>query len=303
MRHGVQVAIVAAMEEEVRPLFDRLSPNGTGDALLPSDALGRSALGTLAGKKVAVAIVGDGAVRARQGILALLRQVSAQRVCVAGFAGALSPGARVGEVNLISRVSSPRLPELVPSELSPWGQRAPLWSAPKLLATAGEKDSLYRQVFGGTGPALVDLETYAIAELLASRSLPWHGIRVVSDGADEDLPRALTKSMRGDGSLDRGRLVFQAIRRPSELRSLWNLRQTAETCAEALSDACCTLLAELPDTPEDQVPGPPKDYPAAVDPVDTPGGPQSLSRSDDHVRSRRLSSDPDPNTKRRLEVL
>src|SRR3954454_7835683 len=96
-------AIIAAMPEEVAPLRARLIGarrlslrGGTGAAEV--------VLGHLGGVAVALAVTGDGARNAREGIAALLGHVEVNRLIALGVAGALSPDLGEGALVVAEQV-------------------------------------------------------------------------------------------------------------------------------------------------------------------------------------------------------
>ena len=74
--------------------------------------------------------------------------------------------------------------------------------------TVVERAQLYAQ----TGCKVIDDETYAVAQFATMRKIPFIGLRVVSDGAEDNLPPAVINALNPNGTDD-----VEAV-----VRSLWD---------------------------------------------------------------------------------
>jgi hypothetical protein len=101
-------------------------------------------------------------------------------VILAGFAGALAPGLKRGDI-FVTAGAEYLLP-LLPEAERPRG--AKLATVEKIAGTAAAKKELHER----TGAQLCDMEQAHIAEVAKNLGLPFIGIRIVSDEAHEDLP-------------------------------------------------------------------------------------------------------------------
>lgn len=235
------VAIVTALPEELFPLLSRA--RGVR-RVLP----GRRGAweGRLAAARVLFACTGDGAGNARDGLRAVLDRFRVSRWIGTGFAGALSPDLAPGTV-LVARAlrdESGRL--LAPDSLdidfaaralaAGGAVAATFVTARSLVSTAAAKADL-RRIAGGEaeGPAAADLESTAWAAS-APAGIPGVLVRVVSDGAGEELPDFLARCTGPGGGIDRRRVLASTIRRPWSVGKLLAMRRRARFSAERLAD-------------------------------------------------------------------
>lgn len=235
------VAIVTALPEEMWPLFAR----ARGLRRVARGGAGRRAWeGQLAGARVLLTCTGDGARNAREGIREVLGAFPVSRWIGAGFAGALSPGLEPGTVlvaralyNPDGRLSAPLDARFARRALAAGGAlAATLVSAAALVSTAAAKarlrDSICRE---GDEPAAADLESAGWAGG-APAGVPGVLVRVVFDGALEDLPDFLARSNRPGGGIDRAGVVLRALASPSGVGKLLSMRRRARLMAERLAD-------------------------------------------------------------------
>ena len=99
------------------------------------------------------------------------------------------------------------------------------------LTTAQQKQTL----FARTGAVAVDTESAAIAEVAASRGLPFVAVRAVVDPATRDLPLSALAAVDSSGRLLVKHLVRGLLRRPGDLPGillLWSdMRLACSTLA------------------------------------------------------------------------
>ena len=102
-----------------------------------------------------------------------------------GYAGALQPGAAVGDLILADNLSAPALADEALRLLTGCRcHRAALTSQPKLAETPREKAALA----AATGAWAVDMESGWIAQACARAGVPMLALRVISDAADQGFP-------------------------------------------------------------------------------------------------------------------
>lgn len=255
------------MPEEVAPLRARLI-----GARRLSVRGGRGApeivLGHLDGVAVALAVTGDGARNAREGIASLLGHVEVARLIALGVAGALSRDLAEGALVVAEQVmleggdpsTTLRADEaLVESAARATGaRRGVVVTAGRIADTVAEKQRLLGLVIpagtavpaarlgGGTaGPdtsAVVDLESADYIGAAARAGIPWIVLRAVSDTADEALPGLLNRSRDEGGAVRRGSVVRGLLGDPGALPALLGLRRRVQLGAEVLARATTALL-------------------------------------------------------------
>jgi len=139
--------------------------------------------GTLNGKKVVVAILGMGAATAARRATILADHFALEVVILAGYAGALVPELKRNTAWIAANYLSPQ---------------AEPWAARRELAEAGYQ--------------IVDMETGAVAAVMAARGIPLLPLRVISDEVGDVLP---TAALEASFDLER--------QRPDALRLLAHL--------------------------------------------------------------------------------
>ena len=82
--------------------------------------------------------------------------------------------------------------------------------------TITERAALYAQ----TGCRLIDDETYAVAQFAKQRSIPFIGLRVVSDGAEDNLPPAVLDALNPNGTDNIAAVLHSLIDDPLQLPAL-----------------------------------------------------------------------------------
>jgi adenosylhomocysteine nucleosidase len=240
-------AIVAAMPEEVRPLWRRLTRQSicrVGRARVLQGRLGRHA--------VVVAATGEGDKLARAVTAELLRLFPARRLIVAGAAGALSLGLRAGALVIADDVRRPGAEPLRPeASLVEWAarasgaRRAHVISTPAIASRISDKAALDER-HGEGGSAVIDLESAAYVEAAADAGVPWLVLRAVADTAEESLPAWLDRCRDATGAIRRARVAWALLGDPRPLLRLLELRRRIAAGGLALARAVLSLLDTWP---------------------------------------------------------
>jgi adenosylhomocysteine nucleosidase len=196
--------ILAAMHPEAKAIRRALGP---GDAEVRVIGIGATSLPPVAEVRAASAII------------------------LAGFAGALDPSLKVGEVILDTRIPLPGLPF----------RQAPFHTAKALVATPAEKAKLFAE----TGAAAVDMETEPVRLLAERAGVPFIGLRAISDTAEESLDASILRFIDQTGQVAPLRLASTLLRQPSLVAALVRLGKTSKTAGASLGDALRALLPAL----------------------------------------------------------
>jgi nucleoside phosphorylase len=240
-------AVVAALPEEVGPLRSRLVglERRRENALLLES-------GRLGGRRVVLAVTGDGERNARLGVAAMLATARPERLIVIGVAGALTPGLAAAALVVASRVTdaSGRIAvgderQIADVARATGGRAGIVLSAAGIVDRAEEKERLARQV-GADLPAVVDLESATYVAAAVAAGVRWLVLRAVSDTADESLPALLNRSRDEGGAVRRARVALGLLREPQALPFLLALRGRVGRCAEVLAAAVTAALPALP---------------------------------------------------------
>jgi adenosylhomocysteine nucleosidase len=184
---------------------------------------------------------GIGTDRAAAATRWLLDHHVARPVVACGFAGALSPSLKVGDVlvasEVVETIDDIHWRTSVPVELGdlPVGR---LLTAPRLVATPADKRSLA----GQTGAVMVDMESAAIAEVCQERRVPCAVVRAISDAADAALsPRLVALVSRG--RVAPWQVVAAVARSPRLAVELWRLARDTRIAARALAATIHELVS------------------------------------------------------------
>lgn len=224
MANTVKVAMVAALEREVRPLIKhwrraerehegcRFKFFENGDAVL-----------------VCAGVGAESARRATEAVIALYQPGQVQSV---GFAGGLDPALRVGEIVSPCRVIDARDGSCVET-MTGCGT---LISSP---VTAGAEQK--RKLADSYGAQAVDMEASAVARGAQARNIRFVAVKAISDESDFAMP-AMDRFVDRDGKFRSGRFVIFAMFRPW----LWRrVIQLAANSAKASRRLCVVLERNL----------------------------------------------------------
>lgn len=191
-----RLAIVAALEREVRPLVKHWQ-------ISEKEHDGRRYRFFQSGKVVLVC-GGIGGVAARRASEAVIAIFNPEKVCSAGFAGALDPTLRVAAVlrpRTVVNASDGSKTTLSDGE-------GVLVSFMEVASTA--QKSKLRDSYGALA---VDMEAAAVARAAESRGISFTAIKAISDVADFDLP-PMDQFVNSDGSFSEIRFICYAAIRP-----------------------------------------------------------------------------------------
>jgi adenosylhomocysteine nucleosidase len=166
-------------------------------------------------------------------------------VLSAGFAGALQPELRVGDVVLATDVADGEgnlWATTWPGDLPPGEWRPPLYrgrllTAPALVGNVQDKQELGRR----HAAAAVDMESAVIARLCKRCGVPFGCVRAISDDAGTPLSPRLA-ALLSRGRVSPVRLLTALAASPKMTGELWRLARATRFAAEQLGKALGELL-------------------------------------------------------------
>lgn len=225
-----KVAIVAALEREVRPLIRhwRLSPkehDGRRFRFFEND-------------RTVLVCGGIGPEAARRAAEALIFLFQPSVIYSVGYAGALQSGVRVGEVLYPARVinasdgSSVAIP----------GGDGILVSYSQ-VAGPEQKRNL-REFYGAQA---VDMEAAAVARAAEARGIEYRALKVISDEFEFQLP-ATDRFVDPTGRFQEGRFALFAVVRPWLWLDVIRLARNSSRASKALSDRLVQMCSEVAHT-------------------------------------------------------
>jgi adenosylhomocysteine nucleosidase len=186
---------------------------------------------------VNVLITGMGRTNAESAFRRRLQTFKPEVVLTCGFAGALDPALKIGDA-LFSGADA-----VIHSALLKLGAKpARFHCAPRIAVTAAEKNILRT----ATRAAAVEMESEVIHELCRDSNVPTCvTLRVISDGAGEDLPLDFNRLMTPDQRLSYFKLAAALVKAPGRIPQLMQLQKHSALAAQRLADLLHPLVGEL----------------------------------------------------------
>jgi nucleoside phosphorylase len=228
--------IVAAMREELTPLFRRLEP-AVADRFEGTKVFRSSARGSV--PELFLSVTGDGPAKAARVARGLCERYRPEALVGIGAAGALTaplaPGDVVASARLIDgSLAVPAPDPLLLSRATAAGARpATLVTVRRPAATAAAKRELSRDA---GELAAVDMESSGWASAASGAGVPFVVARAILDAADEELPAYLAECVGPEGGLRRAAVVARALAHPSTLPTLVWMHRRLVACAERLAE-------------------------------------------------------------------
>jgi adenosylhomocysteine nucleosidase len=196
--------------------------------------------GQIHGQSVAVFYTGVGEKSCRARIAKSLRPQQFKYLISAGFAGALDPELRVGDLFLSENFSSPEL--LGSSRLDIADGRlfvGKLATVPAVIDSKSERERWASE----SGAAAVDMETAFIAAACAAHRIPMLSLRVMSDTPAEPFPAPPGVLFDLDKQKTNfGRLALHLVTHPVALLRLNAFRRRIGLARQSLTSALDKLL-------------------------------------------------------------
>lgn len=190
---------------------------------------------------------GVGSTRAAAGARLLVRRFAPQGLVSFGFAGGLAPeltrgtliiGTEVvcedgaGKWPMASRDLIEQFRTAADAEKLPMRQ-GKLVTSRYIVADPTAKANLRDK----SGASAVDMETLGMVEVADEAGLPWVAVRAIVDSASDTLPPAYLTTLREDGHVAAGRLLWMICRSPLVLRHLIRLAGDTALARRHLSQA------------------------------------------------------------------
>lgn len=166
------------------------------------------------GANAAPAVSGAGRERAARATEELIARYPISALISAGFAGALSPALKVGDLVVDTSVAEWRM-----AAARQGARQGPVLSLEHVVRTAAE-----RAGFATTGALAVDTESAAVAGVAARHGLPFANVRAITDTAARDLLLDWDNCAAPDGQFRLLPVLRQAIGIPggvAEIARLW----------------------------------------------------------------------------------
>ena len=234
------VGIVFALGIEAGGLLDRLSGVVTnrGKGFVAHE-------GSLVGRRVVAMVSGPGRAAAERATEALIAGHRPKWVVSSGFAGALVKDLERGDLVLANQIMDSgggRLSIDFRLEETPGVHVGRLLTVDRIVRKADER----RRLADEHDAMAVDMETFAVAEVCRRVKIRFLSIRVISDALDDELPEDIEHLMQQKNLAGRAGAVTGAVfRRPSSLKDMWRLKETAVVGSDRLANFLAETLGQL----------------------------------------------------------
>ena len=184
---------------------------------------------------VCVLITGMGRTNSERAVQSAIAAQPPGFVFTCGFAGALNPKLRVGDVIFSTNAGD----DLVSRILAAGAQSTRLHCATRIAVTKSEKALLCER----TGADAVEMESGWIQAICDHAKIKCATVRSISDTANEDMPLDFNALSRPDQSLDFTKLAMAIARSPRVIVPLMRLRAQTRKAAESLARVLQEIIA------------------------------------------------------------
>lgn len=182
-----------------------------------------------------IIVTGMGRRNSESAVLRFLEDQKPSLVLTCGFAGALDPKLKIGDV-LFDSDSGLDLIDVLCSQGALPGT---FHCSHRVAVTAAEKNALRQS----TGADAVEMESSVVRDLCRERKILSATIRVISDLATEDLPLDFNALMTADQNLSMIKLLGALIKAPGKVPLLLKLQRDTVFAAKRLAEVLCGLLS------------------------------------------------------------
>jgi nucleoside phosphorylase len=155
-------------------------------------------------------------------------------VLTCGFAGALDPVLKLGDVVFDADVDGGLNEKLGVAG----AKKAKFHCSPRVAVTGVEKTELRR----ATGADVVEMESQIIRDICREKKIPSATVRVISDAANEDLPLDFNLLMTPEQNLSFAKLALAIMKSPGKIPQLLALQRKTRFAARRLAQVLEKLL-------------------------------------------------------------
>jgi nucleoside phosphorylase len=111
-------------------------------------------------------------------------------------------------------------------------ERVEFLTVSEAVTAASQKEELFRRTAAG----VVEMENEKVRKLAAAYSLPFLGIRAVSDGANDSIDPAVLGFIDPFGAVKINEVISEMVRRPSIIKKLRNLSKASAAALDRLAE-------------------------------------------------------------------
>jgi nucleoside phosphorylase len=183
---------------------------------------------------ISVLVTGMGRKNSERALLQSLPKSLPGLVLTCGFAGALDPRLKIGNVVFEVDPESRLAPSLQEAGAAP----AIFHCATRVATTIAEKTALRKS----TGADVVEMESQFIRRICRDKKIPSATVRAISDSALDDLPLDFNELMNENDTLSFSRLTLALMKSPGKIPQLMQLQKNTRLAAQKLADVLTELL-------------------------------------------------------------
>jgi len=236
--------MVCALPIEIAPFLDRCEKirKYTGGRFVFRG-------GRYDGIRIVVVHSGMGFARARRATQALIDAHSPPWILSCGFAGALLPEMKIGDIVTADAVIDTHGHELacglgMPADPQHGLYVGRLLTADAIVRSVDEKKQLAEQFQA----IAVDLESLAVAQVCRDAGVRFLAVRTISDDLSADLPPEMLSVIGESGSMRIGAALGSLWKRPGSIKDMWKLRESAHHAADRLATFLDGVVTQLYNT-------------------------------------------------------
>ncbi len=187
----------------------------------------------LCGDKVPVFFTGIGRENATRTVKEFFASNKPGLLLTCGFAGGLIPELKIGNVVYQIPSNDGDTYAAVRSVLTEAGAKAAKIACVDRIATTAKEKKVVREQ---TGADVAEMESGAVQEFCAGAGVRCVTVRVISDGANDDLPLDFNKFLKEDKSVDMSKLMMAVAKAPWKMGALMQLQQNTKLAAQKLAE-------------------------------------------------------------------
>ncbi len=228
---GKRIAIIGAIKDEIAGIKKEMQITDT--LRWPT---GNAFVGEWQGRTIVLIRSGMGCDRARRALAEMAKKFELEQVISIGYAGALDPALKVGELVVADQVvyyETMKNYSLDKELLSmmPEARRGTLLTVDSLAAKPQEKKAL-REKYSAVA---VDMETSALAEKAQARNIPFISVRAITDTADQELIDC-SYLVEEDGEVSKLKAGWHVLTHPGDMKGMIELGQHAKIATANLTE-------------------------------------------------------------------
>ena len=196
--------------------------------------------------RIVVVESGTGFARARRATQALIDAHSPKWILSSGFAGAIVPTVKIGDIVVANSIVDTHGQTLVidvafPADPARGLHIGRILTSDAIVRLVSEKQHLAAHL----GAIAVDMESLAVAQVCREQGVRCLSIRSISDDLTSDLPPEVLSLIGPTGTTRFGAALGAVFRRPESVRDMWKLRQSAHFAAGRLATFLDGIVIQL----------------------------------------------------------